>query len=230
MKQKDQLHLGLIDNCYAARRLSLKAHRELSKKYVHGRLLDIGCGNKPMEAFFKDNVTEHIGLDHEKTLHGLNDVDVVGTAYDTGQLADSYDTVLCTAVLEHLEEPGEAIAECNRVLKRGGIAIYTAPLFWPLHEEPRDFYRYTKHGLRYLFENNGFEILELKALSGFWVTAGTMFNYYLSGFTRGPLKYAVNMIIMANNMLYPLLDRLHKVEKFTWMYLVVAKKTSNKSK
>jgi SAM-dependent methyltransferase len=82
-------------------------------------------------------------------------------------------------VLEHLEEPEAAIRECHRVLRPGGTAIYTVPFIWHLHEEPRDFFRYSKYGLRYLFEKVGFEIVELRALSGFWVTFGQLFVYNL---------------------------------------------------
>ncbi len=153
--------MNLWDNSYAVRKLSLEAHRKLSKKYARGKLLDIGCGDKPMKTFFADTVTEHIGLDHESSIHGLDNVDIIGTAYDTKQPDDSYDTVLCTTVLEHLEEPEKALREAFRVLKPEGYAIYSVPLFWHLHEEPRDFYRYTKHGLRYLFEKAGFEITVL---------------------------------------------------------------------
>lgn len=39
------------------------------QKYARGRLLDIGCGEKPYKNIVKPYVTEHIGLDHENTLH-----------------------------------------------------------------------------------------------------------------------------------------------------------------
>lgn len=92
---------------------------------------------------------------------------------------ESVDTILCTSVLEHLELPWKAIKEMNRILKSNGCIVDTVPLFWHLYEEPRDFYRYTKYGLKYLFEKNGFEIVELKPLSDFWVTFGQELVYYL---------------------------------------------------
>jgi len=41
----------------------------ISRKYISGRLLDIGCGEKPYAEIIKTYVTEHIGLDHENSLH-----------------------------------------------------------------------------------------------------------------------------------------------------------------
>lgn len=92
-----------------------------------------------------------------------------GSAYEIPAEDDAFDSALCTAVLEHLEEPESAIRECHRVLKPGACAVYTVPFIWHLHEEPRDFFRYSRYGLEYLFKKVGFEIVELEALSGFWV-------------------------------------------------------------
>ena len=64
------------------------------------------------------------------------------------------------------------------------MAIYTIPHIWHLHEEPRDFYRFTKHGIRYLFTKVGFEVEEITPLSGFWVTWGTMLAYYVDRLNR----------------------------------------------
>lgn len=153
--------------------------RNLLPKYVKGKLVDIGCGEKPYANMIKPYGTEHIGVDHQDTLHDKCNVDRFGTAYDIPGGDGEFDSAICTAVLEHLEEPDKAIKEADRVLKEGGYAIYTVPLFWHLHEESRDFYRYTKYGLKYLFEKNGFEIAELRALSGFWVTFDQEFFYYL---------------------------------------------------
>ena len=159
--------------------------RNLLPKYVNGKSVDIGCGDKPCGDMIKPHVTEHIGVDHPDTLHDKSNVDRIGPAYDIPGEDGEFDAVICTAVLEHSEEPDKAIKEADRVLKKGGYAIYTVPLFWHLHKEPRDFYRYTKYGLKYLFEKNGFAIAELRALSGFWVTFGQEFVYYLWRFRKG---------------------------------------------
>jgi SAM-dependent methyltransferase len=79
------------------------------------------------------------------------------------------------------------LRECWRVLKAGGVALYAVPFIWHLHEEPHDFYRDSKYGLQYLFAKTGFEILELRPLSGFLVTFGQLFVYYLHRFNHGPL-------------------------------------------
>ena len=198
-------------------------------KFLRGRVLDIGCGEKAKRLLVNERVTEYVGLDHEGSLHDKSRVDLVGTAYRIPQPDDSFDGIVCTAVLEHLEEPKAALAESFRVLKRGGHAIYTVPLFWHLHEEPRDFFRYTTHGLRYLFESVGYEVTSLDPASGFWLTFGSEWSYYLYTLGRGRLRHVARVLTAINNMVFPLLDRIDRRinpmnDKFTWMYLVVATK------
>lgn len=207
--------------------------RQKAAAYLGGRLLDIGCGEKQKKLLVGDLVNEYVGVDHPGTYHDKSKVDLFATAYDIPVDSESFDSVLCTAVLEHLEEPQQALIEANRVLKAGGYAIYTMPLFWHLHEEPRDFYRYTRHGLKHLFEKAGFEIVEIVPGAGFITTFGVELNYYLLRFRRSVLRYLVDGFIGFNNWLIPRLDRgILRDERFTWMYLVVARKqpASSKSK
>ncbi len=189
-------------------------------------MLDIGCGAKPYKKLLAPHVTEHIGLDHSGTLHAPAEINLLGTACDIPAGDNTFDCALCTAVLEHLEEPEAAIRECHRVLIPGGVAVYTVPFIWHLHEEPRDFFRYTKHGLRYLFEKSGFEIAELTALSGFWVTFGQLLVYNMYRFNRGPLRWFKVVLAcgLAVQGLAWALDRIDRTEQWTWMYLVVARK------
>lgn len=205
-----------------------KEFRRVAPLYLKGKLVDIGCGEKPTEKYLSSYVSEHIGVDHPDTQHDRSRIDRSGTAYQIPAGDGEFDSAICTAVLEHLEEPDKAIKEAGRVLKQGGCAVYSVPLFWHLHEEPRDFYRYTKYGLKYLFEKNGFEILELVPLSGFWVTFGQEFVYYLWRF-RGksnwnPLRWIIPPIGLLVQGIAYLLHQIDRSPEFTWMYIVVVRK------
>ena len=200
--------------------------REFAKVYLSGRLIDIGCGAKPYQAIVSPYVSSHVGLNHAATLHGLAKVDIVGTAYEIPVADGSFDSALCTSVLEHLEEPELAIRECRRVLRPGGTAIYSVPFIWHLHEEPRDFYRFSKYGLKHLLEKAGFVIVEIKALSGFWGTFGQMFVYNLYRLNRGPLRWfrAIDALALVIQAIAYVLDRIDRTEQWTSMYMVVARK------
>lgn len=212
---------NILINCIHDRQL-----KQSASEYFSGRLIDIGCGTKSYKDLLAPYVTEHIGVDHQETLHDKSNIDRFGTAYNLPAEDEEFDCALCTAVLEHLEEPEQALRECRRVLKQGGVAIYSVPFIWHLHEEPRDFYRFSKYGLKYLFEKAGFEITEINALSGFWVTFGQLLVYNIYRFHRWPLRYipiipVIGLIIQG---LSYLLDRIDKSEQWTWMYMAVARK------
>jgi SAM-dependent methyltransferase len=200
--------------------------RCLAQKYIRGSLIDIGCGQKPYKNLLAPYVETHIGIDQDGTTHDKANIDRFGTAYQLPANDSEFDSALCTAVLEHLEEPELALRECYRVLRPGGVAIYTVPFIWHLHEEPRDFYRYSKYGLKYLFEKVGLEIVVIRALSGFWVTFGQLLVYNLYRLNRGPLRWfrIVALIGLFIQIAAYILDRLDKTEQWTWMYIVAARR------
>lgn len=224
--------IGLADPSRMVMRRGAELLVRAMRQYLRGRVLDIGCGLKAKRFLVDDKVTSYVGLDHEASLHDRSQVDLVGTAYAIPQPDASFDGIVCTAVLEHLEEPKAALRESLRVLKPGGHAIYTVPLYWHLHEEPRDFYRYTRHGLRYLFTQAGYEPVEIVPASGFWITFGSEWNYYLCGLPLGPLRFVARALVALNNLAFYGLDRLDRrfnprSEIFTWMYLVVARRPAS---
>jgi SAM-dependent methyltransferase len=202
--------------------------RRIFEHYARGRLIDVGCGEKPYRDLAASYVDEHIGVDHEKTAHDTSNVDAFGTAYQLPFDGESFDTVLCTDVLEHLEEPSIAVAEAWRVLRAGGHAIYTAPMFWHLHEEPRDYYRFTKYGLEYLFVKNGFEVVEIKALSGFILTFAQELVYFLYELRRGgivnPLWWLIPPAAQVIQGIAYVFNKFDRSENFSAEYAAVVRK------
>lgn len=207
-------------------RIHDRALQRHAAQHFSGRLIDIGCGTKPYKSLLAPYISAHIGVDHEATMHDKAQIDLFGTAYAIPVDDAGFDCAICNAVLEHLEEPEQAIRECYRVLKPGGTAIYSIPFIWHVHEAPRDFYRYSRYGIEYLFKKAGFEIITIEALSGFWVTFGVLLVYNLYRLKRGPLR--VIPIIDAIGLLIQViaagLNRLDKNEQWTWMYLAVVRK------
>jgi SAM-dependent methyltransferase len=201
-----------------------KALEEFLVRYASGVLVDIGCGEKQYARMTQGLVTKHLGVDHPDTQHARASIDVFATAYQTTLPDASADTVLYTAVLEHLERPQDAIREIYRILKPGGCAIVSAPFFWHLHEEPRDFFRYSRCGLEYLFKNATFQILELKALSGFIVTFGQESCYFLDRFNRRPFGMLFRLVQNCIQGAAYFLNRWDHSDGFSWAHMLVARK------
>lgn len=195
-----------------------------------GITFDIGCSDKPYSKLVNLFSNKYFGLEHKFTIHHDNSADLIGSAYHTGLKDESVDTVIATAVLEHLEEPDLAIKEINRILKKDGLVIISAPLFWHVHESPRDFYRYTKYGIKHLFEKNGFETLQIYALSGFWVTFLVMLSNQICRYNRGILKFIpiIPIMVVFLQIIAFVLNRFdYKGDIWTWAYIAVGKKTAD---
>ncbi len=198
------------------------------KDYARGAMLDIGCGVKPYASAAAPYVTRHVGLDRPPSRSAQSRADLIASAYAVPFQDERFDTILCTDVLEHLEEPLKALHEAFRILTRGGHAIATVPLYWHLHEEPRDFYRYTKHGLRYLFERTGFEIIEIRPLTGFMANYSQSVAYFLHSKSRGPWWNPLRLTMSVASALIQLFgyvaSRIDRSYEFTMEYLIIAKR------
>ena len=152
---------------------------------ARGRLLDVGCGDKPYERLFRPYVREYVGVEYEATFRKTSaqsrakGPDVV---YDGKTLPfedESFDTVMSIQVLEHTPEPGHLIAEMARVLKPDGVLILGAPFSFRLHEEPHDYFRYTPHGLRVLCDQAGLRIDRIERVGHLWSLLGHKMNSFL---------------------------------------------------
>ncbi len=123
------------------------------------KLIDVGGGEgKDANNFVKLTYkAQDIKQNSAKT------IDYVG---DISKVKGKFDYILCTQVLEHVKEPGEFMRKMNKLLKPGGQVWLTTNFCYQLHMEPDDYYRFTKHGLRYLGESNGFKVKHLRAQNG----------------------------------------------------------------
>ena len=62
----------------------------------------------------------------------------------------SFDVIVICEVLEHVHSPHLAVQTLFRTLDFGGKLILSTPFILPIHEAPRDFYRFTRYGLEFL--------------------------------------------------------------------------------
>lgn len=162
-------------------------------RFGHGKILDIGCGNKPYKSYFND-YESYIGCDIIQS--SRNEVDIISEATNI-PLSDSYfDTIFTTQTIEHVFEHRKMVEEAYRLLKKNGYIIISGPMYWPHHEEPYDFYRFTKHGLRAILEAAGFEVIEIKSNGGKWPLWGvTTIQTLPSWITNLKLfKYSINSL------------------------------------
>lgn len=158
----------------------LANHRSL----VHGDLLDLGCGNQPYRRWYEPFVSTVTALDAAP----LPGVDVVAMADDVPLPDASFDVILATEVLEHVNDAEKAMSEIFRLLKPGGHVIATVPYLYPTHEAPHDYRRFTHYGLVAIAERHGLRVVDLASKGGIlsWIA-----------------QYAVVALVEAANRLLP---------------------------
>jgi SAM-dependent methyltransferase len=66
----------------------------------------------------------------------------------------SFDVVLCNQVLEHCDDPVQAVRELRRVTAPRGRVLASTHGVMPYHPSPTDYWRWTHAGLAKLFADN----------------------------------------------------------------------------
>ncbi|MCK4351967.1 class I SAM-dependent methyltransferase [candidate division WOR-3 bacterium] len=215
-----------------------------STAHARGILLDVGCGNKPYIKLFKSRIDRYFGLDSPKTSQVMAGAkpEIIGDVnFSLPIKSKSIDTILLLQVLEHLNDPENTISEAWRVLKNRGCLILSTRQIYPVHGEPYDFFRYTRYGLKYLIEKNGFHILKMEANGSLWSTIGAMFNIWVFSYLFRTNNKKLNRLLLVlkalltpfllmlfalTNLLCLGLDNLFpKIDNFASNWFILAKKS-----
>lgn len=139
-----------------------------------GRILDVGCGRGAWLAAMRRWGFACHGV--EPSEEACAQAQSLGLDVARGQLWDAgfpdghFDVVRFNHVLEHLHDPGRALAEARRVLKPGGLLIVAVPnhagvakqAFRQSEDVPYHLFSFTPDTLGGFFERAGLEVLELR--------------------------------------------------------------------
>jgi SAM-dependent methyltransferase len=104
-----------------------------------------------------------------------------------------FDTIICNAVIEHVENPKEVINELSRVVKKGGYLYLSVPFMQPEHLVPTDFQRYTIDGLKKLVIEAGFDVEKADGIHTVYHTIGWILEQWLT--PKKEFKYKILRLI-----------------------------------
>jgi SAM-dependent methyltransferase len=151
------------------------------RMHAKGAFLDVGCGTQPFRTLVEPQVERYLTYDIESR---AGEIDFIGDAEDMSAVRDqSIDSMLCSEVLEHVPHPHVAIREFARILRPGGVLLLTVPFLARLHEEPHDYFRYTRHGLRRLLDDGGFVVDEIAETGSLFSFLGHQLSVGILGLT-----------------------------------------------
>jgi ubiquinone/menaquinone biosynthesis C-methylase UbiE len=109
------------------------------------RILDVGCGDGVLSYLLSQKGAFVIGVDSsdkaikfaKKKTRNIRNIEFIkASAYYLPFKRDSFDYVVSSDVIEHLQEPQKMLAEIKRVYNRKGKVIITTPLRFT--DEPLD--------------------------------------------------------------------------------------------
>jgi SAM-dependent methyltransferase len=166
-----------------------------------GRVLDYGCAEAPYRRFFSRDV-EFVGAD----LPGNPDASIDLNPDGTLPIEDrTFDAVLSTQVLEHVEDPDLYLRECFRVLRPGGRMLLSTHGTFIYHPDPDDYWRWTCAGLQRAVRRVGFEIVRFEGIIGL---AATGLQLVLDAiYSRLRSRHLRNVVAFVFNGLMWLADR-----------------------
>jgi SAM-dependent methyltransferase len=136
------------------------------------RVLDYGCAAGPYRDLIGPGL-EYVGAD----IAGNPGADVELADDGTVPLpGDSFDVVLSTQVLEHVEDPLLYLSECRRLLRPGGALVLTTHGIMYFHKDPEDFWRWTSDGLAKVVGQAGLEVTDRRGILGLAAAAVQLFQ------------------------------------------------------
>ena len=117
-------------------------------------VLDLGCGDMPFKEFFSGIAEKFIGVDNDPN----SKADIIQDISETLPFkSQSFDLVILSEVLEHLQDPLKVIDNIKLILKKDGVLYMSTPFAFPIHGKPNDFFRYTEYFYKECLKKVGLE-------------------------------------------------------------------------
>ena len=111
--------LGIFINPFYFARKGLFQSIKGFSHHIQGQTLDIGCGQKPYQNLFATNT--YIGLELDTPDNrAKKQADIFYDGVHMPFENESFDSIICNEVLEHVFNPATFLAEIHRILKSNG--------------------------------------------------------------------------------------------------------------
>lgn len=189
------------------------------------RLLDAGAGEGSYKHHFGRQ--HYVGLDLGvgDTHWDYSKLDLLGDLSRLPFRDGTFNAALNVVTLEHVQEPAQVVRELARTLAPGGTLLLIAPHEWEEHQQPHDYYRYTRYGLDHLLKTAGFTQREINPVGGFFRLMSRRLLNALQ-FFPGPLMILAAIFFVPPALVLPLFEPLDRRQNFTLGYICSARKPS----
>lgn len=191
------------------------------------RVLDAGAGEGQYVHYFARHRYCGVDLAVGDAAWNYGRLDAIADLTALPLRAGAFDAAIHIVTIEHLREPGRALAEIARTLAPGGVFLVAAPHEWEVHQAPHDYFRYTRYGLAYLLDAAGFDQLEIRPSGGYFrLLARRLLNglQFFTGGVRWLFFIPAAILVVPPALILPFLDFLDRDRNFTLGYICTARK------
>jgi SAM-dependent methyltransferase len=223
------------------RKLVLKISKQLSRKglyeFLDAEYSGIAPGSKVLAIGAGGDVNELLGRHARRIgfqtisfdIDAKRGPDIQGDVCTYDFAEASFDAIVMSEVLEHVHSPHLAIGNIRKALKPGGKLVLTTPFMLPLHEQPYDYYRYTRYGLAFLLRE--FTDVQILERNSYFETIDVLFARLPQSKVQGPrwLMYLVVLMVGIRQPITWAMGKLLRTDAMTTGYLTTAKKVANRA-
>jgi SAM-dependent methyltransferase len=190
------------------------------------RVLDLGCGDEPYyHKFIKNKLVNIDNINAKKS-------NIIADACFLPVKSKSFDSVISVNSFYYFDNPFKASSEIARILKKGGKLILILPFFYPIHDVPTDKFRFTKYGLKLIFQDY-FNIQLIRPIGGIMSLPSVILHSLIKGIRLSLPAPIKRYSFIFTFILYPfyflfqllsLLDFFDKTGRFPTYYFLLASK------
>lgn len=137
--------------------------REYAKKIQNQEILEIGAGKNSVKSLF-DKTNKFFVSDKNPQIPGCLKIDV-----NKMKFQKRFNLIVCLNVLDDIFDYQKAVDNIFAALKKNGVCYIVVNGFYPLHDLPDDYWRFTENSLKVIFTK--FRQVDIKKIG---------FNYFPS--------------------------------------------------
>ena len=131
--------------------LIIKSFNKIKKDKKNYNVLNIGAGGE-IKNIIRKNFKKVFEIDIDSKRNPDQIIDLCNDRFS--KIIKYKPNLVCIfEVLEHTTNPLKAVNNIYKIINKGDFVLASVPFIFHIHDEPHDYFRFTKFGLKLLFKD-----------------------------------------------------------------------------